>query len=66
MERESQGRNETHFIWGGEGGKNKEDNVCRNFPGFGLVVLVSWDGVRLSTLGTSVTNLPIVPALDDR
>jgi hypothetical protein len=28
--------------------------------------LVSWGGVRLSPLGTSVTNWPIVPAPDDR
>jgi hypothetical protein len=30
-----------------------------------LVFLVSWDGVRLSPLGTSPTNWPIVPAPDD-
>jgi hypothetical protein len=29
-------------------------------------VLVSWDGVRLSPLGTSATNWPFVPAPDDR
>jgi hypothetical protein len=28
--------------------------------------LVSWGGVRLSSLGTSATNWPIVPASDDR
>jgi hypothetical protein len=28
--------------------------------------LVSWDGVRLSPLGTWATNWPIVPAPDDR
>jgi hypothetical protein len=28
--------------------------------------LVSWGGVRLSPLGTSATNWPIVPALDNR
>jgi hypothetical protein len=28
--------------------------------------LFYWDGVRLSPLGTSATNLPIVPAPDDR
>jgi hypothetical protein len=28
--------------------------------------LVSWGGVRLSPLGTSVTNWPIVSASDDR
>jgi hypothetical protein len=28
--------------------------------------LVSWDEVRLSTLGTSVTNWPVVPAPNDR
>jgi hypothetical protein len=28
--------------------------------------LVSWGGVRLSPLGTSATNSPIVPAPDDR
>jgi hypothetical protein len=27
--------------------------------------LVSWHGVRLSQLGTTATNWPIVPALDD-
>jgi hypothetical protein len=33
----------------------------------GLVFfLVSWGGVRLSPLGTSATNWPIVPVLDDR
>jgi hypothetical protein len=31
-----------------------------------LVFLVSWGGVRLSPLGTSATNWPIVPAPDDR
>jgi hypothetical protein len=30
-----------------------------------LVFLVSWVGVRLSPLGTSATNWPIVPAPDD-
>jgi hypothetical protein len=29
-------------------------------------LLVSWGGVRLSPLGTSATNWPIVPAPDDR
>jgi hypothetical protein len=29
-------------------------------------ILVSWGGVRLSPLGTSATNWPIVPAPDDR
>jgi hypothetical protein len=28
--------------------------------------LVSWGGVRLSPLGTSATNWPILPAPDDR
>jgi hypothetical protein len=28
-------------------------------------LLVSWGGVRLSPLGTSATNWPIVPATDD-
>jgi hypothetical protein len=28
--------------------------------------LVSWGGVRLSSLGTSATNWPTVPARDDR
>jgi hypothetical protein len=28
--------------------------------------LVSWDGLRLSPLGTSATNSPVVPAPDDR
>jgi hypothetical protein len=28
--------------------------------------LVSWGEVRLSPLGTSATNLPFVPAPDDR
>jgi hypothetical protein len=31
-----------------------------------IVFLVSWGGVRLSPLGTSATNWPIVPAPDDR
>jgi hypothetical protein len=31
-----------------------------------LPSLVSWGGVRLSPLGTSATNWPIVPAQDDR
>jgi hypothetical protein len=30
------------------------------------LVLVSWGGVRLSPLGTSATNWPIVPAPDGR
>jgi hypothetical protein len=30
------------------------------------VFLVSWGGVRLSPLGTSAINWPIVPAPDDR
>jgi hypothetical protein len=30
------------------------------------LVLVSWCGVRLSPLGTSATNWPIVPAPDNR
>jgi hypothetical protein len=30
------------------------------------VVLISWGGVRLSPLGTSATNWPIVPAPDER
>jgi hypothetical protein len=29
-------------------------------------VLIAWGGVRLSPLGTSATNWPIVPAPDDR
>jgi hypothetical protein len=29
-------------------------------------IIVSWGGVRLSPLGTSATNWPIVPAPDDR
>jgi hypothetical protein len=29
-------------------------------------ILLSWGGVRLSPLGTSATNWPIVPAQDDR
>jgi hypothetical protein len=28
--------------------------------------LVPWGGVRLSSLGTSATNWPIAPVLDDR
>jgi hypothetical protein len=28
--------------------------------------LVSWGGVRLSPLGMSATNLPVIPAPDDR
>jgi hypothetical protein len=31
-----------------------------------IFLLVSWGGVRLSPLGTSATNWPIVSALDDR
>jgi hypothetical protein len=31
-----------------------------------VVFFVSWGGVRLSPLGTSATNWPIVPAPDDR
>jgi hypothetical protein len=31
-----------------------------------IFFVVSWGGVRLSLLGTSTTNWPIVPALDDR
>jgi hypothetical protein len=31
-----------------------------------IIFLVSRDGVRLSPLGTSATNWPIVPAPDDR
>jgi hypothetical protein len=31
-----------------------------------MFVLVSWDWVRVSPLGTSATNWPIVPAPDDR
>jgi hypothetical protein len=30
-----------------------------------LLFLVSWCGLRLSPLGTSASNLPIVPAPDD-
>jgi hypothetical protein len=30
-----------------------------------LFFFVSWGGVRLSPLGTSATNWPIVPAPDD-
>jgi hypothetical protein len=33
---------------------------------FKFFFLVSWGGVRLSPLGTSATNWPIVPAPDDR
>jgi hypothetical protein len=33
---------------------------------FRVFFLVSWIGVRLSKLGTSATNWPIVPAPDDR
>jgi hypothetical protein len=29
-------------------------------------ILLLWGGVRLSALGTSATNWPIVPAPDDR
>jgi hypothetical protein len=31
-----------------------------------LVSFLGWGGVRLSPLGTSATNWPIVPAPDDR
>jgi hypothetical protein len=31
-----------------------------------LLSLVSWSGVRLSTLGTSASIWPIVPSPDDR
>jgi hypothetical protein len=31
-----------------------------------FIFLFFWDGVRLSPLGTSATNWPIVPAPDDR
>jgi hypothetical protein len=31
-----------------------------------VLFLVSWGGVRLSPLGTSATNWPIVPVPDDR
>jgi hypothetical protein len=33
---------------------------------YSSLVLVSWGGVRLSALGTSASNWPIVPAPDDR
>jgi hypothetical protein len=31
-----------------------------------IFFIVSWGGLRLSPLGTSATNLPIVPAPDDK
>jgi hypothetical protein len=48
---------------------------CRNhwstatpflYAGYVASNVVSWGGVRLSPLGTSATNWPIVPAPDDR
>jgi hypothetical protein len=42
-------------------------HVCKPETRLQLVfLLVSWGGVRLSPLGTSATNWPIVPAPDDR
>jgi hypothetical protein len=42
--------------------------VCYIGPTIQVVsfFLVSWGGVRLSPLGMSATNWPIVPAPDDR
>jgi hypothetical protein len=44
--------------------------ICKTGVMLGLVLgfffLVCWGGVRLSPLGTSATNWPIVPARDDR
>jgi hypothetical protein len=43
------------------------DNITFAFYCVSLVfLLVSWGWVRLSPLGTSATNWPIVPAPDDR
>jgi hypothetical protein len=39
--------------------------TATNFGVFLFLCLVSWGGVRLSPLGTSVTNWPIVPAPDE-
>jgi hypothetical protein len=40
-----------------------DDHVMRRYFTF---LLVSWGGVRLSPLGTSAANWPIVPAPDGR
>jgi hypothetical protein len=39
------------------------NSVCNALPR-GVFFLVSWSAVRLSPLGTSATNWPIVPAPD--
>jgi hypothetical protein len=41
-------------------------NFYSKLPNCTHFFLVSWGGVRLSPLGTSATNWPIVPAPDDR
>jgi hypothetical protein len=47
--------------------KNLRVKKCSQDPGQQIYIfLVSWSGVRLSLLATSVTNWPIVPAPDDR
>jgi hypothetical protein len=51
--------------------KNRKTSLTRlNMPfspeGYSSLFLVSWGGVRLSSLGTSPTVWPIVPAPDDR
>jgi hypothetical protein len=43
------------------GAEIKRTNIPRR-----VFFLISWGGVRLSPLGTSVTIWPIVPAPDDR
>jgi hypothetical protein len=42
-------------------------SVITTFSDYNFTLfLISWGGVRLSPLGTSATNWPIVPAPDDR
>jgi hypothetical protein len=52
-----------HFVWGTL--IEIRFVVVLTGPFFSFL-LVSWGGVRLSPLGTSATNWPIVPAPDDR
>jgi hypothetical protein len=40
--------------------------IIFNSPLIRHYIVVSWGGVRLSPLGTSATNWPTVPVLDDR
>jgi hypothetical protein len=44
-------------------GQLKEEAIPQVLP---VVFFIPWGGVRLSPLGTSATNCPIVPAPDDR